>query len=46
LLAGKFTVSMDLLRFLRTWLSDHIMGTDQQYAPCLAEQNHPVASRV
>ncbi len=46
LMAGKFTVSIDLLRFLRTWLSDHIMGTDQQYAPFLAEQNSPIASRA
>ncbi len=34
--AGRATVSMDLLRFLRKWLTDHIMGTDKQYGPYLA----------
>jgi hemerythrin len=46
LLAGKFTVSLDLLRFLKNWLSEHILGTDQKYAPYLNEQRSPVASRV
>ena len=46
LLAGKFTVSMDLLRFLKSWLSEHILGMDQQYAPFLSAQKNPVASRV
>jgi hemerythrin-like metal-binding protein len=34
--AGRFTVSMDLLRFLKSWLGEHILGADQQYAPYLA----------
>jgi hemerythrin len=46
LLAGKFTVSMDLLRFLKSWLSEHILGTDQQYVPFLNAEKSPVASRV
>lgn len=46
LLAGKFTVSMDLLRFLKSWLSEHILGTDQQYVPFLNVAQNPVASRV
>jgi len=46
LLAGKFTVSMDLLRYLKTWLSEHILGTDQQYAPFLADQRSPISSRA
>ena len=43
LLAGKFTVSIDLLRFLKSWLSDHILGSDQQYAPYLKVEKSPVA---
>ncbi len=46
LLAGKFTVSMDLLRFLKTWLSEHILGSDQQYAPYLSAERTSVAGRV
>jgi methyl-accepting chemotaxis protein/hemerythrin len=32
---GRATVSMDLLRFLKSWLTDHIMGTDKKYSPFL-----------
>jgi hemerythrin-like metal-binding protein len=46
LLAGKFTVSMDLLRFLKSWLSDHILGADRQYVPFLKAQNSLVATRA
>jgi hemerythrin len=46
LLASKFTVSTDLLRFLRSWLSDHILGSDQQYAPYLNAEKSPVATRA
>ena len=46
LIAGKFTVSMDLLRFLKSWLSEHILGSDQQYAPFLNSAKRPAASRV
>jgi hemerythrin-like metal-binding protein len=44
--AGKFTVSMDLLRFLKSWLSEHILGADQQYAPYLNAEKRPAANRV
>lgn len=46
LLAGKFTVSMDLLRFLRSWLSEHILGEDRQYVPFLEAEKSPAGSRV
>jgi len=46
LLAGKFTVSMDLLRFLKNWLSEHILGTDQQYVPFLNPEVSSSASRT
>jgi hemerythrin len=46
LLAGKFTVSMDLLRFLKSWLSEHILGEDQQYVPFLDAESSPSASRL
>jgi len=31
--SGKGMVSKDLMVFLKEWLIDHIMGTDQKYAP-------------
>jgi hemerythrin len=35
-LQGKQTVlTMDMMAFLRTWLTDHIMQTDQKYASTL-----------
>ena len=46
LLAGKFTVSMDLMRFLKSWLSEQILGTDTQYVPFLNAERRPVASHV
>jgi hypothetical protein len=46
LMAGKFTVSLDLLRFLKSWLSEHILGTDQQYVPFLNAEKSKVASSV
>ncbi|WP_461210492.1 bacteriohemerythrin [Desulfocurvus sp. DL9XJH121] len=33
--AGRATVSMEVLRFLKQWLIDHIQGTDQQYSKFL-----------
>ncbi|MEW5774845.1 MAG: bacteriohemerythrin, partial [Thermodesulfobacteriota bacterium] len=33
--SGRATVSMDLLRFLKKWLTEHIMGADKKYAPHL-----------
>jgi hemerythrin len=28
-------LTMDVMAFLRTWLTDHIMQTDQKYSTCL-----------
>lgn len=30
--AGKVTVTSELMHFLRTWLTDHIMHSDKKYA--------------
>lgn len=45
LLTGKLTVSLDLLRFLKSWLSEHILGSDQQYAPYLSAARSLAAGR-
>jgi len=34
---GECTVNIELLRFLRTWLTDHIQHSDKAYAPCMIE---------
>ena len=37
-LEGRESVlTMDVMAFLRTWLTDHIMKTDQQYAAFLKQ---------
>jgi hemerythrin len=36
--AGKITMTVQLLEFLRDWLQNHIRTSDQKYAPFLAEQ--------
>ena len=33
--SGKATVTTELMHFLRTWLTDHIMRSDKQYVPHL-----------
>ena len=33
--AGKASVTMELMDFLKNWLKGHIMGTDKAYAPFL-----------
>lgn len=35
--AGDAMVSMELMDFLKTWLTDHIKGTDRQYASTVIE---------
>jgi hemerythrin-like metal-binding protein len=32
---GQLGLSISVMSFLSTWLTDHIMGTDRQYAPHL-----------
>lgn len=34
-LQGQAVLTMDVMNFLRDWLNDHIMGSDQKYAPYL-----------
>lgn len=31
--AGRVGVTYEIMNFLRTWMIEHIMGTDKQYAP-------------
>ncbi|MBF0154524.1 MAG: bacteriohemerythrin [Magnetococcales bacterium] len=33
--AGNFAVAIDLLAFAKSWLMDHIMGTDMKFVPFL-----------
>lgn len=34
--SGKASVSLNLMSFLKDWLTKHIMQTDQRYAGCVA----------
>jgi hemerythrin len=36
--SGRTALSVQLLQFLKDWLERHIQGSDQAYAPCLAEK--------
>jgi hemerythrin len=36
--AGKTTITVQLMIFLRDWLIGHIAGSDQKYAPFLKEK--------
>ena len=36
--AGKLLVSMDLMKFLREWLKDHLLSSDKRYAPHLGSR--------
>jgi hemerythrin len=31
--SGKVTITLDVMNFLKDWLSKHIMGSDKQYGP-------------
>lgn len=33
--AGNTAVTLEVMRFLRDWLADHILDSDRQYAPFL-----------
>lgn len=32
---GRITMTLEVMKFLETWLDKHIMGTDKQYGPFL-----------
>ena len=32
--AGKIALSISLMNFLKTWLTEHIMGADKKYSIC------------
>jgi hemerythrin len=32
--SGKLLVTLDIMRFLHTWLEHHILQSDKHYAPC------------
>jgi hemerythrin-like metal-binding protein len=35
--AGEVSVNVEILTFLKNWLTEHILGTDKRYAPFLRE---------
>ena len=36
--AGKIALSISLMDFLKSWLAEHIMGTDKKYSVCASPQ--------
>ena len=43
--SGKAKVTMDIMRFLKDWLVQHIMGTDPTYLPFLRPEDKEPGSR-
>ncbi|MGB9623535.1 MAG: bacteriohemerythrin [Phycisphaerae bacterium] len=35
--AGKTTITLEVMKFLREWLTNHIQGTDRKYGPFFAQ---------
>ncbi len=35
--SGAASISMDLMEFLKKWLTDHIAGSDRKYVACFKE---------
>ena len=36
--AGKLTLTLDVMNFLKDWLKNHILGEDKKYGPFLNEK--------
>ena len=43
--AGRVALSIQLLNFLKAWLRDHILKSDQAYAPSLRARTPALSSR-
>ncbi len=35
---GELTLSMEIMQFLKNWLSEHILGSDKKFGPFLNEK--------
>jgi hemerythrin len=35
---GKLSISIEVMHFLRDWISNHILGSDKKYGPFLASK--------
>jgi hemerythrin len=36
--AGKLTITIEVMNFLKDWLKNHILASDQKYAPFFAQR--------